>query len=652
MFQRLLILFALILASASAAFAGDETPAWLEQAAQQKTPAYGKEVPAVVLVDESQMTVGEDGRILTTSTYAVRILSHEGRGEAVARLPYMTDAGKVREMRAWLIRPSGDVKRYGKDQTLDVASASNDVYNESRVKVIDASDEADAGMVFGYQTTSESRSFFSQSLWYFQGDLPVLQSRLQLTLPQGWAASGVTFNHSKVEPAVSGSTYSWELRNLPYIEHEPSGPSVSNLAPRVAVNYGPPTGAASGVARTFASWSDVSRWYTELSDPQVTLDDALAGKARQLTANAKTELERIQIIGNYVQNLQYISVQIGVGRFRPHSATEVFAKSYGDCKDKANLMRAMLKAVKIDAYPVLIFSGDPTYVREDWASPSQFNHCIVAVRVGPETKAPTVIEHSALGRLLIFDATDDNTPVGDLPNHEQGSFALVAAGEAGALLRMPTTPPESNKLEREAEVSLAADGSIMASVKERSVGQSAVRERGLFRQLSRPEYTQVIENWITRGASGAKVSKVDPADSTAEGRFALDVEFTAQAYAQLMQNRLLVFKPAIIERLDWLELTGASRKHPVVLPSRAYTEVVRVKLPEGFDVDELPDPLKLETAFGNYASTYEVKDGHLVFTRTLVQQAATIPAEQYAAVRTFFERIRAAEQSPVVLARK
>ncbi|HYG79992.1 MAG TPA: DUF3857 and transglutaminase domain-containing protein [Pyrinomonadaceae bacterium] len=652
MFHRLLSLFALILLSASAAFAGEEAPPWLEQAAQQKVPTYNKDVPAVVLLDESSVTVGEDGRVTTTNTYAVRILRREGREEAVARELYMTDTGKVREMRAWLIRPNGEVKRYGKDQTLDVAAANNDVYNESRVKVIDASSEADAGMVFGYQTTSESRSFFSQSLWYFQGDLPVLHSRFQLTLPQGWGATSVTFNHPKIEPAVSGSTYAWELRNLSYIEREPSGPSVSNLAPRLAVNYGPPAGATAGVARTFNSWADVSRWYTELSDPQVTLDDALAGKARQLTANAKTELERIQIIGNYVQNLQYISVQIGVGRFRPHSATEVFAKSYGDCKDKANLMRAMLKAVKIDAYPVLIFSGDPSYVREDWASPSQFNHCIIAVRVGPETKAPTVIEHAALGRLLIFDATDDNTPVGDLPNHEQGSFALIAAGEQGALVRMPTTPPESNKLERQAEVSLAADGSITATVKERSVGQSAVKERGLFRQLSRPEYTQAIEDWIARGASGAKVSKVDPADSSSEGRFALDVEFTAKAYAQLMQNRLLVFKPAIIERLDWLQLTSSSRKHPVVLNPRAYTETVRVKLPEGFDVDELPDPLKMETSFGNYVSTYEVKDGHLVFTRTLVQQAATIPADQYSSVRSFFERIRAAEQSPVVLARK
>jgi hypothetical protein len=90
----------------------------------------------------------------------------------------------------------------------------------------------------------------------------------------------------------------------------------------------------------------------------------------------------------------------------------------------------------------------------------------------------------------------------------------------------------------------------------------------------------------------------------------------------------------------------------VVLESRAFTETVRVKLPAGFEVDELPDPVKLDASFGSYRTNYEVKNGELVFTRTLAQQATTIPADQYEIVRKFFERIRAAEQAPVVLARK
>jgi hypothetical protein len=639
------------------ALAGDDVPPWLKQVASATATAdsYGKDVPAVVLWDESRVTVDEDGKVTTVYFHAVRILTREGRGEAVARHVYNTDSGKVREMRAWLIRPAGPVKKYGKDQALDVAVADNDVYNEARARLIVGSDDAEPGAVFGYEVTSEERSVFTQLGWSFQRRMPAKLSRLTLNLPAGWRAESVTFNHPKVEPAVDRTSYTWELRDLAFIEEEPLSPPLTNLVPRLAVSYFPPAGTKAGIGRTFGSWTEVSRWLTELSDPQAALDDALAGKARQLTATAKTELERIRAIGCYVQGVNYVSIQTGLGRgggYRPHAATDVFAKSYGDCKDKANLMRAMLKAVGIQSYLVCIYSGDPTYVRDDWASPQQFNHCIIAVKLSDETKVPTVVNHPSLGRLMVFDPTDDNTPVGDLPDHEQGSLALVVAGDGGALLRMPTTPPEANRLERVADVVLAADGSITASLHERAIGQSAVGERSIFRGLSRPDYLKRIEKWIARGASGATISKVEPLDTSAEGRFALDVDFTAARYGQVMQGRLLVFKPAIVSRRESLLLTESSRRHPVVLESNAYTETVKVKLPEGFGVDELPKGMKLDEPFGTYTTNYVVEDRQLSFTRSLVLRGATIPVGDYAKVRDFFEKMRAAEQTPVVLEKK
>jgi hypothetical protein len=157
---------------------------------------------------------------------------------------------------------------------------------------------------------------------------------------------------------------------------------------------------------------------------------------------------------------------------------------------------------------------------------------------------------------------------------------------------------------------------------------------------------------VTTGATAARVTKVEPRDDIAAGRFDLDIDFSAPGYGQLMQERLLVFKPAIVSRRDSLYLTEAKRTQPVVLTSNAYSETVRVKLPVGFAVDEMPNAVKLDTAFGSYATTYEVKDGELIFTRKLVQRATTIPVAQYNSVRSFFERIRAAEQAPVVLIRK
>ena len=90
----------------------------------------------------------------------------------------------------------------------------------------------------------------------------------------------------------------------------------------------------------------------------------------------------------------------------------------------------------------------------------------------------------------------------------------------------------------------------------------------------------------------------------------------------------------------------------MVLRANSYSETVRVQLPAGFVVDEVPDAVKLDTAFGSYATSYEVRNGELIFKRQLSQRATTIPAAQYDVVRKFFESIRAAEQAPVVLARK
>ncbi|MGH9799875.1 MAG: DUF3857 domain-containing transglutaminase family protein, partial [Blastocatellia bacterium] len=360
-----------------------------------------------------------------TTLWAVKILLREGRGMARAGEAYNTGSGKIKEMRAWLIRPTGEIKSYGKKETVDMALADNDVYNDARQKMISAADDADAGCVFGYEIMTEEREVFSQFAWYFQSLNPVVMSRLTVAMPQGWRAETITFNHDKIEPTMNGNSYTWELRNLPPVEVEPSSPRMSKLVAHIAVNIFAPQGKAT-MLRSFSGWKDVSRYASELNDPQAAFNEPMAAKARELTASAKTEFERIQAVGRYAQSVNYISIQIDLGKgggYRPHSAMDVFAKNYGDCKDKATLMRAMLKSLGIESYPVIIYSGDPNRVLPEWPSPKQFNHCIIAVKVGDATEAATVIKHSQLGRLMIFDPTDDDTPVGDLPDHEQGSFA-------------------------------------------------------------------------------------------------------------------------------------------------------------------------------------------------------------------------------------
>jgi len=631
-----------------------KAPVWLTEAASLAMPAYDAKVPAVVLLDEESLTLDPSGKIEGTARYAVRILRYEGREHARAQRYYRTDGGGIHRLDAWLIGPRGEVSEYGKDQAIDAAAALNDVYNEERIRFVDASGEADQGSVFGFEVSFEQRTFCGQFQWSFQGELPTLRSRFMLALPPAWTAKGLTFNHAPVASTFNGSAYTWELRDLPWIEDELLRPPVTSLAPRLVVDAAPTDpGTRPPSIASYGSWTGVAEWLEQLSAPSAMPDPALESKARLLASGSQTTLDRVRAIGRYVQGLAYIAIQLGVSRgggYRPHPAAQVFAKSYGDCKDKANLMKTMLRSVGVESYLAVIRSNDPAYVREEWPSPGQFDHCILAVRADAESSAAAVT-HPALGSLIFFDPTDPTTPFGDLPEDEQGGLSLLIK-EGGGLVRTPVASPDRNLLERRIEAELDSTGTVLGMIEERSRGREAIVERRQFQAMTSEAYQRTVEAWVRGGLSKATVSKVLTRDLESGNRFELDLTFRSPGYAQVVANGLMVFKPALVSRQERLTLTEPSRKYPVMLRGRTFVENEGTKLPSGFAVEELPPPVSLESSFGSYSSSAEVREGKLLYRRSLVLRTMPVPASEYGSLRAFFERVRTAEAAPVVLSRR
>ena len=640
-----------LVAAMGAMVRAEDAPAWLQTAAATGVPSYGADVHTVVLLDEGRTTVAGDGKLTREWRYAVRILSRDGAKDAVASIPYDTDVSKVRDLKAWHIPPSGAVKRYGKGDALDVASVDNDVYNESRVRILSAAADVVPGSVFGYESVVEAQEFFHEDVWSFQHRAPVLTSSYALTLPPGWRAEGALANHADVAPRIEGASYVWELRDLKPIEREQAAPPISSLAPRLNVRYFPPEGAPRLGGESFKDWDAVARWETDLVEPQSAVSEALSAKARELTRGAQGEWEQLLAIARFVQSINYISIQIGVGRYRPHAAAEVLAKLYGDCKDKATLMIALLKAIGVRAHLVLVYSLDPSYVRPGWPSPRQFNHAIVAIQLRASSAPAAVIKHDKLGALLFFDPTDPHTPLGDLPEDEQGGWGLLAAGAVGGLVRSPELPPAANRIERHLDVTLGGAGSVDVNVSETSWGQSGVEERHVLASTA-GAYTQRIERWLAASTAGVQVAEIRPTDRMSEGRFDLAVRYSAPSYSQLMQNRMLVFCPVFLSRRDFVSLTEPKRVHPIRIPSDEYSETARITLPAGFAVDELPDPVAIEAPFGSYTLKVETSAEQLNVTREMHLKRSLVPATEYAAVRGFFDKVAAAEKSSVVLVRR
>jgi len=634
--------------------AADEIPGWVREVAGRQVPSYPAKVALVTLLSETSVTVEADGRQIRREREAVKVLQR-GRRVPAAECFYNPKSGRVREFAAWLLPPSGKPTSFGKNAIVDQsAAASFEEYDEGRLRLIQPAADLQPGTVFAWEAVDEEKPVYADYEHVFQERDPVLLSRFSLSLPPGWVASAAVFNHDGLQPQVSGGTYTWELRELPWMEPETHSPAFYSVVPRLGVNYYPEGASVQGL-RPVKSWRRASSWSAGFADPAAAVTPAIAAKAAELTSGLAAELDKIRAIAAFVQKTNYVAVEINLahgGGYTPHSADQVLARNYGDCKDKATLMRALLRAAGIEAWPVAIFHGDRQYVRPEWPSPSQFNHMIVAVRVSADTKAPTVVDYPKLGRLLIFDPTDPSTPVGDLPEREQGNHALLVAADNGDLITMPLLPPELNRIESTAQAKLNPDGSLSADLERHYFGQPASNLRYTNTLGEHDELRRDLQDALSYRLGGLTLNQFDVTDHLAEDRFDMKMDVSVRQFGQILQNRLLMVSPGALGRRHGYEFPSKPRQFPIELRAEAYHDSVSLEVPAQFKVDELPDPVRLAGPYGSYSAEWKADGSRVRFEQSLEVNDTMAPATDYAKVRQFFEKVESAQNSSVVLVKE
>jgi transglutaminase-like putative cysteine protease len=642
----------LVLFAAGTCAAAKDFPAWVRDAARQPTSAYPPKVAAEVLLSEERLTVSPDGKRIMTERGAVRVLQTSKDAPHALRT-YNTKSGRIRDFRAWIVGPSGQESEIDRKRVIDIALDEHGSYEEQRAKLLECDANAPVGSVFAYEVIEEEDTIFTTYQYTFQGASPTAVSRFVLTLPDGWEVKGTTFNHTEVVPTVSGNTYTWELRALPWIEEQDFSPGLHALAPRLGVTYFP-AGSASGALTPLRDWRAVSAWSAGFSEQATTLTPEISAKAAQLTAGATNDLDRIRMLAAFVQKTNYVAVDINLehgGGYTPHAASAVLSRNYGDCKDKAALLRALLKAVGIDSYLIALYSGDREYVRKEWPSPMQFNHAIVAVKLPEGLESTAILENPKLGRMLIFDPTDPYTPVGDLPEEEQGSYALIVSAHDGDLMRLPQLPASANRIELNIEGGLTADGQAQAHVVSQYFGQSASAWRATAKEEGRQATKKELERiYARRLDSGITLDRITVSDQNA--RFDLSLDLKVEHLGQSMMGKMLVFKPGSLAPDHGYSFPKVERKQPIQLSARMRTDRVSLKLPEGYSIDELPDPLNVTGPYGTYRASWKASGDVVTMEQSLEIKPLTVPAADYAKVRDFFDRVTGGQFAPVVLMKK
>jgi Domain of Unknown Function with PDB structure (DUF3857)/Transglutaminase-like superfamily len=620
-------------------------PDWAEQAPGPPS-SYQTRAPAVELLREE--TIRFDGSTSSTTTYrrVIQIRTREGRDDAEPSVSYWADGGKVKSLRAWIKSASGTITEVDGDRKVDAAQVSYELYNEARYRRLTLPDEADAGSLVAWEGVVDRRTPILQFSPALQNECPVLRSRVRLEMPPRWKAVATVWNHAPVEPARDGAAFVWELTDLPQIADEPSGIPTEARVPQIGISL-----AAQGASplTPLLRWEDVSRWQASLADPQATVTPGLEAKARALTGGLTSPEEKVRAIARYVQGVNYISVDLSVssgGGYTPHAAADVMAHNYGDCKDKANLMKAMLRAIGIDSYLVTISAVDPAYVCRDWPSPLQFNHCIIGVSLGGDADS-CVADVPGFGPIAIFDPTDPSTPWGGLPAPEQGALALLVSARGGVLFRTPEAGPIQNHAERIVQAQLSPDGALTGLMRERLSGIPGSTERGGRLFLAREDFRKNVQDRIAGGMGGVNVTSLET-DEDSTGTFGLYADFEAPRYGRPVAG-FLSFRPVVAEPVrlgaDW----PATRTTPLRLRVHSLHETGRIRLPQGSTADEIPPPVVLETPFAEYRLESRLDQGILLVERFFQIRTRTIPAKDYPDVRRFFEQVRAAEAAPLLL---
>jgi transglutaminase-like putative cysteine protease len=622
------------------------TPKWVKAAIAAPANSYDRSVSYIVLLDEQATTVGKSGSAETRFRYVVKLLSREGRS-AARREVYYDQETSLGKMRAWHLRPDGKTVKLENDQ-IENQSPPDELYSDSKTKLMHFPD-VDAGSVVAFEWVQRARPFINQEYHYFQERSPVVVSRYRLKLPGGWRVEPFFFNHSPINPVIEGNTYTWELHALDPIKDEPLMPEMTSVAPYVAVSYFPSHGRVA--RKSFSSWQDVSKWASQLMDRQSEPGQAIEAKARALTADTTSTMEKIEIVSSWVQKeIRYVSIQLGAkGGYRPHPPTLVFKKGYGDCKDKAGLLQAMLRSLGVSSYPVLVYSGDPTRVRPEFPSVLQFNHAILAIATS--TGSNTEGETNRVGDLVFFDPTENLTLFGDLPYYLQGSYGLVVKGDSGELVQLPEAPAAANALRRDVTMTLDKSGGIVAEVREVLSGQMAAIARRRAASAEPRDFASEIAAMVARSVPGSSVSQLEVDDDYPKASLAVGIGVKSQSFANV-SGKLMIIPPALFWAGPSPDFAASERQQPVVFDMRwTQEESVMITVPEGERVDEIPSNTKLDASFGRFSQTYKIEGKQITVERRLAVTNRIVGASGYGQLKRFFDAARSASDASLVLVR-
>lgn len=635
------------------AFASD-APAWMHALTNAPVPAHDEKTDAVILYSQTDVTVVAVDRIKTHVRVAYKILRPEGRDRAIVPIPYTSPQERINSLHGWCIPAQGkdyEVKdKDGADVSLNVDGGELVTDLKARVIQIPA---ADPGNIIGYEYEKEEVPYVLRTFWQFQETVPSAEVHFSLQLPAGWEYKSFWLNYPEAKATAGGTNqWDWTLTNVSGIRTEPEMPPMHGVEGQMWLSFFAPGGTS---AKSYTDWKGMGDWYFDLTRGRLEASQAIKDEVKALTASKTTTLGKMQAIADYVQHdIRYVAIELGIGGWQPHPAADVFVHKYGDCKDKATLMRSMLNEIGIDTYHVVINSRRGS-ITPQMPAHQGFDHAIIAIKLPKDVVDPSLVavrDDPRLGRILFFDPTNDVVPFGEISGSLQDNYGLLVTPDGGELVELPQEPSTMNGVQRTAKFTIDQTGALRGEVKEIRLGDRAAFERWRLRAITNEaDQIKPIEDILGSSLANFHITQASVSNlKHSEQPFGFNYSLESNGYAKSAGGMLLVRTCVIGKKESGFLETKEPRKFPVEFegPMRD-TDSFEIAIPSGYAVDDLPAPVDADYSFASYHSKSVVDGGVIRYTRSFEIKELSVPVDKADDLRKFYRIIAGDERSAAVL---
>lgn len=592
---------------------------------------------SVVLEEVMDIDARNIRKMKITTRRVVAVLNKLGIGDTRA-YEFYNENSRIKKIEAEVYDAFGNrTARFKKKDFLDASRSGENMYADSRIMYLDYTPTSYPYiMVFESEIeTGDSALIPDYHLLYgYAESVQKSEMTIHYNLESKVRFQGKNLEGHAISISETPGKLTIQAENIPAFRHEEHSPPESDIFPYVLLTFD--SFQLKNVMASVSNWQDFGLWMDRalLADVNEIPEKTIA-EVHRLIENETTQEAKARKIYQYVQDkVRYVSIQIGIGGWKPMPASDVDKLGYGDCKALTNYTKALLDAVGIPSYYTIVYAGETQQdIDEDFAS-LQGNHVILGIPDGEN--------------ITWLECTSQKTPYGYIGSFTDDRNVIMITPQGGKLIRTKSYEAEENTQITHAKVEINSAGEVRTAFESTSNGLQ-YGEKYLLEKRKESEIDTYYKNRWSH-INGFIIGEYEFLNNRENIQFTEILTMNLPIYTTSVGEDFL-FAPNVFNRISEVPPQYTNRKQKLKI-NRGYIDedFISIEISPEMRVEKLPDSVSIEKPFGTYnMSLFKVTDTYISYHRKLHLKKGEYSPEDYESFRLFLREVSQADRLKILL---